>query len=135
VTPDTSVVVAGFAAWHPDFARAHAALTKDAAEVRLVAHVALESYATLTRLPDPYRASASIAAEYIEEGFTGARLTLPQDKHDDLLRMLATAGVTGGASYDALIALTAAHHGIGLWTLDRRAQATYRRVGAAHELL
>jgi predicted nucleic acid-binding protein len=110
-------------------------LRKSAREVPLVAHVALESYATLTRLPDPFRAPGHIAAEYLADGFATPRLTLPPDEHDGLLPMLVTARVTGGASYDALIALTAAHHGIGLLTLDRRAEATYRRVGAAYELL
>jgi predicted nucleic acid-binding protein len=132
VTPDTSVVVAGFAEWHPDFKRAHDALRADFA---IAAHVALETYSTLTRLPDPFRATPEIAAEYIDAGFVTERLTLPNQEHDRMVSNLAVGGVWGGATYDALIALTAAHHGLTLLTLDRRAEITYRRLGIAYQLL
>jgi predicted nucleic acid-binding protein len=45
------------------------------------------------------------------------------------------AGMAGGATYDGLIALTAAAEGATLVTLDRRALATYVRVGADVELV
>jgi predicted nucleic acid-binding protein len=44
-------------------------------------------------------------------------------------------GVSGGAVYDALIALTAAEHEAELLSLDGRAEATYRRCGANYRLL
>lgn len=43
--------------------------------------------------------------------------------------------IVGGATYDALIAATAAAHGATLLTLDRRARVTYDRVGCRNELL
>jgi predicted nucleic acid-binding protein len=43
-------------------------------------------------------------------------------------------GVSGGAVYDALIALTAAEHEAELLSLDG-AEATYRRCGANYRLL
>jgi len=45
------------------------------------------------------------------------------------------AGVSGGAAYDALVAATAAEHDRTLLTLDRRAAATYVRMGARAEFL
>jgi hypothetical protein len=41
------------------------------------------------------------------------------------------AGVSGGASYDASIAMIARDHGCELATLDARARATYDRIGVA----
>jgi predicted nucleic acid-binding protein len=37
--------------------------------------------------------------------------------------------VSGGSSYDALIAATAAHHGASLLTRDERAAEVYERIG------
>jgi predicted nucleic acid-binding protein len=132
LTPDTSVVIAGFADWHPNFERAHAALDGD---LPIAAHVALEGYSTLTRLPDPFRVSAGIASEYMEAGFAPKRLTLPDEEHDRIVGRLAERGVSGGAVYDALVALTAAHHKRILLTLDRRAESTYKRLGVGYEML
>jgi predicted nucleic acid-binding protein len=132
MTPDTSVVVAGFADWHPDFERAHKALLRLPA---LVSHVAIEAYSTLTRLPVPFRVSAEVAAQYIDEGFATPRLTLSPEEHDGLIAKLASSGVSGGAAYDALVALTSAHHRLTLATLDRRAEITYKRLGVPYELL
>jgi predicted nucleic acid-binding protein len=132
VTPDTSVVVAGFAEWHPHFQTAHEALSDD---LPLGSHVALEAYSTLTRLPDPFRVSASVACEYIEDGFAHTRLTLLDAEHDGLVRKLAGSGIVGGGVYDALVALTAAHHELTLLTLDKRAERVYRRLGIDYKLL
>ena len=132
MTPDTSVVVAGFAEWHPHFEQAHGALNSS---MPIAAHVALEGYSTLTRLPDPFRVSADIASEYLEAGFAFKHLTLPDDEHDGIVGKLAERGVAGGAVYDALVALTAAHHEHVLLTLDRRAESTYKRLGVSYEML
>jgi len=48
-----------------------------------------------------------------------------------LLETLGGAGVFGAASYDGLVALDALEadaHGRALFSLDRRAQETYRRL-------
>jgi predicted nucleic acid-binding protein len=101
----------------------------------IAAHVALEGYSALTRLPDPFRVSGDIASEYMEAGFTAKRLTLPDEEHDRIVGKLAERRVSGGAVYDALVALTAAHHEHVLLTLDRRAESTYRRLGVSYEML
>jgi predicted nucleic acid-binding protein len=41
---------------------------------------------------------------------------------------LAALSITGGAVYDAITAATAAHHGHGLLTCDRRAASIYGRL-------
>jgi predicted nucleic acid-binding protein len=41
---------------------------------------------------------------------------------------LAALSITGGAVYDAMTEATAAHHGHGLLTCDRRAASVYGRL-------
>jgi predicted nucleic acid-binding protein len=48
---------------------------------------------------------------------------------------LAELGIAGGAVYDALVAATAAEHGITLATRDRRAAETYRALDIDFELI
>jgi predicted nucleic acid-binding protein len=48
---------------------------------------------------------------------------------------LAAAGVSGGATYDGLIALTALEHDLELLTRDGRAERTYRALDVPHRLL
>jgi predicted nucleic acid-binding protein len=48
---------------------------------------------------------------------------------------LAPLGIAGGAVYDALVAATAAEHGITLATRDRRAAETYRALDIDFELI
>jgi predicted nucleic acid-binding protein len=122
-TADTSVVVAGFASWHEGHAAARAALTN---AVRLPAHVALEVYSVLTRLPPPHRATSSIVLDFLEARFRKPYLTLPASGHRSLLR---------GALYDALVAATAREAGATLLTRDRRAVRVYEALGAPFRLV
>ena len=96
----------------------------------LPAHVVLEAYSVLTRLPGGLAVSATAAARVLTERFVGEPLQLPDDARARLPETLAAAGVIGGASYDGLVAMEAAAHGESLLTLDRRAQDAYRRLGA-----
>jgi predicted nucleic acid-binding protein len=48
---------------------------------------------------------------------------------------LAAAGVSGGATYDGLIALTALEHDLEIITRDRRAERTYRALDVPYQLL
>jgi predicted nucleic acid-binding protein len=48
---------------------------------------------------------------------------------------MAEHGISGGATYDALVALTAAEHELELVTRDRRAEVTYRRLGVRYRLV
>ena len=125
-TPDSSVVIAAFASWNQHHELAIEALG-DARD--LVAHVELESYSVLTRLPEPFRAEPALVAEYLREDYPGKRMVLPEPARRDLVARLAGLAIAGGAVYDATVAATAAHHGYRLLSCDRRAAATYERLG------
>lgn len=125
--PDTSVVVAGLAAWHPDHDVARAFL---ATRPTAIAHVLVESYSVLTRLPGPRRIGAAVAWSAISHAFPKSPAALAPARVRELLGSLASAGIVGGPVYDALVAATAKQHGLQLVSLDQRALATYRAVGA-----
>jgi hypothetical protein len=78
---------------------------------------------------------ATTAADLLARRFAGTPLRLTASAHEALLVSLSTADVFAGASYDGLVALEAATHGRTLFTLDRRAQDTYRRLGAAFQVI
>jgi predicted nucleic acid-binding protein len=125
-TPDSSVVIAAFASWNQHHETALEALgdTRD-----LVAHVELEAYSVLTRLPEPFRAAPLLVAEYLRKDYPGKRMVLPEPVRRDLVTRLAGLSIAGGAVYDAMVAATAAHHGYRLLSCDRRAMPTYERLG------
>ena len=132
IAVDTSVVVAGFASWHEAHVPARAALAK---RPRIPAHVAIESYSVLTRLPPPHRVAAGLVGEFFEARFPEPLLTFPGSKQRPLLRLAIEAGIRGGAIYDALVGATAKHAGATLLTRDRRAIPVYEAVGAAYEFV
>jgi hypothetical protein len=125
-------VIAALARWHDMHAEAERAL---AGVEALPTHAMLESYSALTRLPGGLALDADTAANLLTRRFPGAPLRLPDAEQSALLPTLASAGVFGGAGYDGLIALEAAAHGRTLLTLDRRAQASYRRLGVAFQFI
>ena len=94
-----------------------------------IGHALLETYAVLTRLPQPYTVTPSQASAALRSYgvnphvLTGAELV-------DALDRFGAGRVTGGATYDAVIAATAGRHGVTLLTRDERAAAVYERVGA-----
>ena len=121
--------MAALAAWHESHEPAARALEGISA---IPAHVMLEAYSVLTRLPGGLAVPPSAAADVLKRRFP----TLLRHRHPDdgaLLGTLSAAGVFGGASYDGLVALQARGH--VLLTLDRRAQETYRRLGAPFEVV
>ena len=132
VAVDTSVVVAAFAAWHDGHEAALAALDR---HPRLPAHVLVESYAVLTRLPPPHRTSPATARLYLANRFAEPLLALPPVEHRRLIETAAKRGVAGGSIYDALIAWTAKQAGATLLTRDRRAVRVYEAVGARFDLI
>ena len=132
MTPDSSVIVAAFGSWHIAHAQAIEAI-KEADT--LVAHAEIEAYSVLTRLPPPHRAPADIAADYLVRQFSGKRVTLSQHSQRRFVSLMAEYGISGGAVYDALIALTAGEHGLTLLTGDTRAMGTYRRIGVQFQNL
>jgi predicted nucleic acid-binding protein len=125
-TPDSSIVIAGFASWH----HRHAAALEVLRGVSdLVAHAELESYSVLTRLPEPSRASPAYAADYLSKRYPGKRMALPEARRRLLILRLAELSIAGGAVYDALVGVTASHHGYRLLSCDRRAASTYNQLG------
>jgi predicted nucleic acid-binding protein len=132
LTPDSSVVIAGFASWHErhDAARGVLRGVQD-----LVAHAELESYSVLTRIPEPFQIAAADMADYLGKRYPGKRLALGESERRALVARLARLSIAGGAVYDAMVAATAAHHGYHLLSCDRRAASTYDRIGVEVEYL
>lgn len=124
-TCDTSVVVAALLAWHPLHHEAATAL-RDARG--LVAHVLLETYSVLTRLPAPHRVDAALAGRALAN-LTVPVLELPGPEQAALVASLPALGVRGGATYDALVAATARHHEVLLVSADLRARRVYEGLG------
>jgi hypothetical protein len=125
-------VIATLSSWHEHHEAASRALDGVAA---LPAHVLLEAYSVLTRLPGGLAVPAALAADVLARRFDGRPLRLSGSSIGGLLSKLADAGVFGGASYDGLVALEADAHGHALLTLDSRAQETYRRLGVAFRVV
>ncbi|MDP3973046.1 MAG: PIN domain-containing protein [Candidatus Nanopelagicales bacterium] len=129
ISVDTSVLVAGLCAWHADHDRARRVLGD---QPWPALHAYLETYATLTRLPAPQRLRAADAVALLDQ-FRDRLLTPTPRAVADLPRLLADHGITGGATYDALIAATAVNHDrtrsrgpvTALYSLDQRARSTY----------
>jgi predicted nucleic acid-binding protein len=132
IAVDTSVVVAAFASWHEGHPSAAAALAR---RPRVPAHVLLETYSVLTRLPPPHRAPAPVVAAFLAERLSASPLVLPGAEHKRLVRRAAEAGIIGGSIHDALVGATVRHAGGRLLTRDRRAVPTYERLGVEYELL
>jgi predicted nucleic acid-binding protein len=132
IAVDTSVVVAAFASWHEGHASAAAALAR---RPRVPAHVLLETYSVLTRLPPPHRAPAGLVAAFLAERFSAPPLVLRGVEHARLVGRAAETGIVGGSIHDALVGATVRHAGARLLTRDRRAAPTYERVGVEYELI
>ncbi len=129
---DTSVVVAALAAWHEGHESARTAIAGE--EIRLPAHCLLEAYSVLTRLPPPHRLDPRAALDLLR-AFADAPLTLGKDAYASLLGRLVESGISGGAAYDALIGVTAAHHDALLLSRDRRAGRVYDLLGVGFEMV
>lgn len=125
---DTSIAVAAFASWHEHHQAARQLLDD---EIRLVEHCALETYSVLTRLPAPHRSPETLVREFIASRFPSPYLRLNAQAYRKFLLGLPEQGISGGASYDALVAASAAAHGAELYSLDRRAATLYAKYGVA----
>jgi predicted nucleic acid-binding protein len=125
-------VVAAFASWHEHHGAAHRLLD---GSVGLIEHCALETYSVLTRLPAPHRAPGSVVSDFLAARFRGRFLRLSIRAYRDFLLHLPDHGIAGGASYDALVAATAASHSAELLSCDRRAAPVYERYGVRVHLL
>jgi predicted nucleic acid-binding protein len=129
---DSSVAIAAILADHEAHGVAEEALSSCGTTI---AHVAAETYSVLTRLPPPRRLDGVGAAAIIDARLPRTRVTLDADSHVSALKRLADAQVSGGATYDGLIALTALEHDLELLTRDRRAERSYRALGVRFRLV
>jgi len=129
---DSSVAIAAVLNDHPAHDTAADALALCSTTIT---HVAIETYSVLTRLPGPRRVDATTAAAVLAKRLAAPHATLDASMYPRALGRLADAGVSGGATYDGLIALTALEHGLELVTQDRRAERTYRALGVPYTLL
>lgn len=132
VAVDTSVAVPLLVAGHEHHARV--AAWSRGRTLCLSGHSLAETYAVLTRLPGDARVSASDAVRLIDENFVQP-LVLSARAARLSHRECASKGVTGGATYDALVALVAREHGVSLATRDARARSTYEAIGVVVEQL
>ena len=132
IAADTSAAIAAFAEWHGSHREAQSALSGKPA---IVAHAAFETYSVLTRIPEPQRMFAGAVREQLELRFGTRWLGLSPGALRLALTRLEELGISGGQTYDGLIAITAASNDAKLVTLDRRALPTYLLVGADVELV
>jgi predicted nucleic acid-binding protein len=132
VAVDSSIAIAALLCDHDAHEAADDALSRS---TTTIAHVAVETYSVLTRLPAPLRLEAVTAAEIIAARLPAKRLTLDANAHVSSTARLAEAGVSGGATYDGLIALAAIEHDLELLSRDHRAARSYRALGARYRLV
>ncbi|MBS1847489.1 MAG: PIN domain-containing protein [Actinobacteria bacterium] len=122
---DSSVCIAALLAWH----ELHDVCANAARDAVIPAHALLETYSVLTRLPPPHRLDGGQVASLLRTRFPVKRiLTASVALQRHLMHTLDEASVTGGAVYDALIALTVKDHGESLVTCDARALSTYAKL-------
>ncbi len=121
------MTIAAAAPWHVAHQAAAAALAAE--PPALIAHVAFETTAALSRMPGGQRLSPTVVLQWLERRFPSTWLTLPAAATRRGLRTAVDSGVRGGALYDALVAATAAHHKHTLVSADRRAAPVYAAVG------
>lgn len=125
IAADASVLVPAVLASHESHAGCHeAAGLVDAA----IGHARVETSAALTRLPQPYTVLPAHARISLRSYSTNV-LVLNGDEVADAIGRFVIARASGGASYDALIAVTAALHSATLLTRDERAAEVYERLG------
>ena len=105
-------MVAAVCSWHEHHeSAAHAIVSRlDRGERMIVAAPALiEMYSVLTRFPAPHRLSPETALNVLEASFLKGVKVIALDAADygKFLRAAPAAGVSGGLTYDAVIAACA----------------------------
>jgi predicted nucleic acid-binding protein len=126
------VLVPALLSWHPGHRESRSAILDRVSSIP--AHVLVETYSVLTRLPAPHRIDPKTAAAAI--GAISLNVcALPPAVHQDLVVRLADSGIRGGGVYDAVVGATALHNQLTLLTRDRRARQIYDVVGVRYSLL
>ncbi len=128
---DTSIAVPILLKSHPE----HKSLRSRVMRFRpcLTAHSLAETYSVLTRLPGDARLRPEHASALIDAVFMPA-VVLPSAVSIRIHALLRDAGISGGAVYDAIVALAAKHADLPLATRDLRAASTYAILGVRVEL-
>lgn len=121
---DTSCMIAAVCDWHEHHQPVAAALERRlsaGARMTVPAPALVEMYAVLTRLPPPRRMAPKDAWTAIDENFAShVGPMLDSEAYVMLLRSLASSGMAGGRTYDAVIAACARTAGAQeLLTLNR----------------
>lgn len=129
---DTSVAVPLVMRNHPSHGnvtswRAHRSLS-------LCGHAWIETYAVLTRLPGTSRVVPGDAVRLLDDQFDPP-IWPAFATCGEALRTFSTAGIAGGQTYDAWIALAARDCEATLVSRDARAEPTYRRLGVHVEMI
>ena len=132
IAADASAAIAAFAPWHERQGSVQEAL---GTAPSIIAHAAYETYSVLTRLPEPQRAPARLVVEQLDDLFADRWLGLSAGPLRAALARLEQLRVSGGKTYDGLIAIRAASNDATLVTLDRRALPTYLLVGVSVEFV
>jgi predicted nucleic acid-binding protein len=106
---DTSCIIAAVCDWHKHHAEAAAEIERrleGKERLATAAHALAEAYAVLTRMPAPYRLASADALALLEANFIdGARvIALDAEGYLSLLKRIADDGLSGGRTYDAIIA-------------------------------
>ncbi len=127
IAPDSSVLIAALAEWHPEHEISRAALKRD--DRALVAHTAVEATSVLSRMPERLRVTARVVLDGLAHDYPSPWLTLTGLDQQAFLDRAVDAGLRGGALYDALIAATAREHGATLLSVNRRAREAYEAIG------
>lgn len=106
---DSSVLVAAFIPGHVHHERSFSLFASaDVKTSACAVHSLAELYATVTRLPYKYRATAHQALTFVEtvqERFT--LLALDSEDYLDTIRRAAEQNIVGGTLYDSVIAACA----------------------------
>jgi predicted nucleic acid-binding protein len=105
-------MIAAVCGWHEHHRRAVAALERRLERgdpLVVAASAVIEAYAVLTRFPAPYRLAPSDALALLDANFMRSRRVVALDgrRTVNMLRSVASGGVTGGRTYDAAIAACA----------------------------
>ena len=109
---DTSVIIAALVESHPMHTRAFPWLKQAKAkefEIIVASHTIAELYAVLSTLPTKPRISPLTARKLINENIEKISkiVSLTPEEYKSVIKQISELGLTGGITYDALIAKVA----------------------------
>lgn len=113
IVADSNVIVSALLDWHQFNPRALPAINRALADdvLLLPQHALIESYSVMTRLPPPRRVPPQHAFGLLHETFRSCRIISVSTEHTWQFLRERDERTSGGASYDALIAITAIQAG------------------------